>query len=210
MKTALLCQIGLLAYHQATTYLDLFPFNGAKNYSRHERLAEMGINALLMGLAPLGFAFNIRALQVYGVVYYFILFLIELVIWWVPYFILPKGGLRGVYKAALAVATSDFRRCARALDRHLRAPACWNGHDPAAATGAHRAQSGTHDPSRLDSGDRPGHAEGGPRLRLVVDQIRGDGALRPCDVESGRVDWWVASRGRGLPEKLRGSTQERS
>jgi hypothetical protein len=109
MITALLCQIVLLVYHQATTYLDLFPFNGAKSYSRQERLAEMGSNAVLMGLAPLGFAFNLRALQMYGVVYYFVLFLIELVIWWVPYFVVPKGRWRRVYNATLAIGTSNFQ-----------------------------------------------------------------------------------------------------
>jgi hypothetical protein len=109
MITALLCQIVLLVYHQASTYLDLFPFNGARNYSRQERLAEMGVNAVLMGLAPLGFAFGIRALQFYGVVYYCVLFLTELVIWWVPYFVVPRGGWRRAYNTALAIGTSNFQ-----------------------------------------------------------------------------------------------------
>ena len=109
MITALFCQIVLLVYHQATTYLDLFPFNGARNYSRQQRLAEMGFNAVLMGLAPLGFAFGIRALQMYGVIYYFVLFLTELVIWWVPYFVVPKGVWRRVYNIALAIGTSNFQ-----------------------------------------------------------------------------------------------------
>jgi hypothetical protein len=109
MLTALLCQIVLLVFHQATTWLDLFPFNGARNYTRQERFAETGANAILMGLGPLGFAFDIRALQVYGAVYYFLLFLVELVIWWIPYFLVPSGIWRRVYNVALAVSTSNFQ-----------------------------------------------------------------------------------------------------
>jgi hypothetical protein len=109
MIPALVSQIVLLVYHQATTYVDLFPFNGARNYSRNERLAEMGSNAVLMGLAPLGFLFDSHALQMYGVVYYFVLFVIELVIWWVPYFVVPQGGWRRIYNTALAIGTSDFQ-----------------------------------------------------------------------------------------------------
>ncbi len=108
MITALICQIVLLVYHQATTFLDLFPFNGVRNYARHERLVEMGVNAVLMGLAPLGFAFDIHALQIYGVIYYFFLFLTELLIWWVPYFVVPQGVWRRVYNNALAIGTSNF------------------------------------------------------------------------------------------------------
>ena len=82
VRAAFVCQLVLLAYHQATTCFDLFPFNGARNYTRQERAAEMASNAVLMGLAPIGFAFGVRALQVYGAFYYFILFIIELIIWY--------------------------------------------------------------------------------------------------------------------------------
>jgi hypothetical protein len=108
MIAALACQLLLLAYHQATTFFDLHPFNGARNYARRERLAEMGANAVLMSLAPIGFALGIHGLQVYGVVYYFVLFAIELVIWWVPYFFDPRGVSRAVYNVILAAATSNF------------------------------------------------------------------------------------------------------
>jgi hypothetical protein len=66
MKAALVCQLILLLYHQITTWIDLFPFNGARNYSRQERLAEAGANALLMGLAPLGFAFDAGRTRLIG------------------------------------------------------------------------------------------------------------------------------------------------
>jgi hypothetical protein len=105
---AIACQLVLLVYHQSTTFFDLFPFNGARSYTRAERLAEMDPNAVLMGLAPLGFALNVHALKVYGVIYYFVLFALEIVIWWIPYACTPRGAWRRLYNAALALGTSNF------------------------------------------------------------------------------------------------------
>ena len=50
---AILCQMVLLAYHQVTTLVDLHPFNGARNYSRRERLAELGGLTLATAIATL-------------------------------------------------------------------------------------------------------------------------------------------------------------
>jgi hypothetical protein len=108
MCRVVLCQLALLLYHQVTTLLDLFPFNGARNYSHRERFAEAGINALLMSLAPIGFHFRIRGLMLFGVVYYFVLFAAELVIWWIPYFTVPSGRWRKLYNKLLSLATSRF------------------------------------------------------------------------------------------------------
>jgi hypothetical protein len=79
-------QVVLLVYHQITTQVDLFPFNGARFSKTWEKALECGINGVLMSLAPIGFAFGIRGLMWYGVVYYFVLFAEELRVWWVPYF----------------------------------------------------------------------------------------------------------------------------
>jgi hypothetical protein len=95
-------------YHQVTTLLDLFPFNGARNYSWKERLAECGVNGALMALPPIGFGLHIQGLMIFGVVYYFVLFAIELIIWWVPYLTAPSGRWLGVYNRLLACATLDF------------------------------------------------------------------------------------------------------
>ncbi len=108
MNAAVVCQLLLLAYHQTTTWLDLYPFNGVRGYSRNERLAEAGANAVLMSLAPIGFVFRIEALMIFGVFYYFILFGIELIIWWVPYFTVPSGRWRSIYNGLLSLATSNF------------------------------------------------------------------------------------------------------
>jgi len=108
MKVALVCQLLLLLYHQITTFVDFYPFNGARNYSARERLAEMGVNVVLMSLAPLGFAFQIHGLMLFGVVYYFVLCFIEVVIWWIPYFTVPSGAWRKAYNVVLSLATSSF------------------------------------------------------------------------------------------------------
>ncbi len=107
-NTAILCQLGLLVFHQATTLFDFYPFNGARNYTRQEKLAEAGVNAVLMSLGPLGFALRVKGLMVFGMVYYFVLFAMELIIWWIPYFITPIGRWRRLYNGLLAVATSHF------------------------------------------------------------------------------------------------------
>lgn len=110
MTTAILCQLVLLSYHQLTTLVDFHPFNGARNYSPKQKLAEAGYNAILMSLAPVGFYFHIRSLMIFGVIYYFILFSIELIIWWVPYFTVPSGNWRAVYNRMLSFSTSNFEK----------------------------------------------------------------------------------------------------
>ena len=102
------CQLVLLAYHQATTLFDFHPFNGARNYSKKGKWAEAGTNAVLMSLAPIGFGFHLKGLMTFGVVYYFVLFAIELVIWWIPYLTVPTGLWRSIYNRLLACATSNF------------------------------------------------------------------------------------------------------
>jgi hypothetical protein len=123
MRVAVLCQLLLFAYHQTTTLVDLYPFNGVRNSSQRERFIEAGINALLMCLAPIGFIFGIRSLMLYGVVYYFVLLLFELIIWWVPYFTRPEGRWRAPYNLALALATTAFAQKDPLADwsaRHIR------------------------------------------------------------------------------------------
>jgi hypothetical protein len=107
---AIFCQITLLLYHQVATRFDLYPFNGARNFEPKQRLIEAGINGLLMSLGPIGFGFRIRGLMLFGLVYYFLLFAIELIIWWVPYLTAPKGRGRSIYNWLLAGATSNFEK----------------------------------------------------------------------------------------------------
>ena len=102
MLFALACQIALLLYHQITTLVDLHPFNGVRFYSGRERLTEAGTNLVLMGLAPIGYAFQFHGLMLYGAIYYVVLFIVEIIIWWVPYFTLPTGKWRRAYNVALS------------------------------------------------------------------------------------------------------------
>lgn len=108
MHATLASQLILLAYHQITSWFDFHPFNGVRHYSRSEKAAEVSINAVLMSLAPIGFAGRIHGLMVFGVIYYFVLFAAELTIWWIPYFTTPTGAWRRAYNRALALATSNF------------------------------------------------------------------------------------------------------
>jgi hypothetical protein len=110
VKTLLCCQIGLLVYHQITTLFDFYPFNGARRYAWKEKLAEAGSNFVLMSLAPIGFGFQIRGLMIFGVVYYFFLFAVEIIIWWIPYLTVPSGHWRRIYNLLLAVSTSSFKK----------------------------------------------------------------------------------------------------
>lgn len=110
IRIALICQLALLVYHQFTTHLDFFPFNGARNYSPKEKLAEGGSNLVLMILAPIGFGFHIHGLMIYGVIYYYFLFAAELIIWWIPYFTVPSGRWRAIYNFLLSCATSNFEK----------------------------------------------------------------------------------------------------
>jgi hypothetical protein len=123
MVTVLFCQVALLVYHQITTLVDFYPFNGSRSYTRKEKLLECGVNGVLMLLPPIGFGFHIPALMSFGIVYYFILFAIELIIWWMPYLIVPVGRWRGIYNRLLSVAISDFDKgdtLARWLDVYNR------------------------------------------------------------------------------------------
>ena len=108
MVIPICCQLALLVYHQVTTLFDFYPFNGSRNYTRKEKLAEAGSNGVLMSLAPIGFGFHIKGLMNFGVVYYFVLFAVEIIIWWIPYLTVPSGRWRGIYNRLLACATSNF------------------------------------------------------------------------------------------------------
>ena len=108
MTATVIVQVALLAYHQITTWVDLHPFNGVRNYTSKERWIEAGVNALLMGLPIVGFGFHVRSLMRFGVVYYPVLFAMELIIWWIPYVMEPRGRVRSAYNLLLSIATSNF------------------------------------------------------------------------------------------------------
>ena len=97
LTLAIALQIIHVLYHQVTTLLDLFPFNGVRFYSRREQLLEAGINLVLMSLPPLGFVLHVPSLMLFGVVYYFVLLAVEFTTWWVPYLFGPSQKWLDVY-----------------------------------------------------------------------------------------------------------------
>jgi hypothetical protein len=122
-ETAVTAQLLLLAYHQTTTLVDLYPFNGVRNFKGRERFIESAVNCILMGLPPIGYAFHIAGLMACGAVYYFILFFIELIVWWVPYVTEPAGIWRRPYNFLLAMGNGDFAEgdtLARWYEQHKR------------------------------------------------------------------------------------------
>ena len=70
----------------------------------------MGVNGVLMSLAPIGLVFNIHGLELYGVIYYFVLFAVAIIIWWIPYWAVSSGPRRRAYNCMLAMAISDFEK----------------------------------------------------------------------------------------------------
>ena len=77
----------LLVYHQATTWLPLFPWNDIGKYTRKELVLEGAFNGLLMGvgLACL-LVRNSGFTHWYPLCYYPFLLFGECIDWWVPYF----------------------------------------------------------------------------------------------------------------------------
>jgi len=82
---AITFQLVLLLYHQLTTGIDLYPFNGVRSTKLAERRTEQAVNGVLMGLPVIGFVFRIDGLIYYAVAYYFILLAVEVATWWMPY-----------------------------------------------------------------------------------------------------------------------------
>jgi len=101
MLIPLIFQLTLLAYHQITTLFNFWPFNGVRNYTWQQKLAEAGLNGILMSLPPIGLIFHIRALMIFGVIYYPLLFCIEVTIWWVLYLTNPIGRWRTIFNRIL-------------------------------------------------------------------------------------------------------------
>ncbi len=94
---AITLQLAHLLYHQVTTLVDFFPFNGARFASRGEKFGEAAFNFVLMGLPPVGFILRIPALMELGAVYYGVLLGAECATWWLPYFFGPSQKWRETY-----------------------------------------------------------------------------------------------------------------
>ncbi|HJW16175.1 MAG TPA: hypothetical protein VJ499_03600 [Flavisolibacter sp.] len=90
-------QLLLLAYHQATTFFDLFPFNNVREYSINERITECLINGIIM-IAPLiGFYLHIEWMMAASLIIYPALLIAEYFNWWKPYFFGASDAWQKVY-----------------------------------------------------------------------------------------------------------------
>ena len=86
MATALVFQLGLLLFHQVITLFDLYPFNNVRNYTIRERLAECGVNGVLMAVPVFGFALKVEWMMTAALVIYPALLIGEYFQWWRHYF----------------------------------------------------------------------------------------------------------------------------
>jgi hypothetical protein len=103
----LLCQLTLLVYHQVTTLVDFSPFNGSRNYTRTGKGARVRRQRRSHGAPAHRFrSWHLRAHDFWR--HLLVLFVIELLIWWIPYLTVPSGRWLDVYNRLLSVATLDF------------------------------------------------------------------------------------------------------
>jgi hypothetical protein len=81
----LVTQLLLVAYHQATTLFDLYPFNNVRDYSVKERLTECLINGITMIMPFIGFYLHVAWMMMAAIIIYPALLIAEYFNWWQPY-----------------------------------------------------------------------------------------------------------------------------
>jgi hypothetical protein len=81
----LVTQLLLVAYHQATTLFDLYPFNNVRDYTVKERLTECLINGITMIMPFIGFYFHVAWMMMAAIIIYPALLIAEYFNWWQPY-----------------------------------------------------------------------------------------------------------------------------
>lgn len=88
---ALILNVVHLAYHQATTNFDFFPFNNIRHYKTSERIAEAGVNALTMGFPIVAVCLQNKTLITISCWVLGFLLIGEFLTWWPCYFLgVPK------------------------------------------------------------------------------------------------------------------------
>jgi|GEM_PF-1565976 len=81
----LFIQFFTLGYHQITTRIDLFPFNGARHYSVRERRIEAFVNGIIMCIAiVLSITQTPLWIGISGVIWTIIM-VGAVLNWWIPY-----------------------------------------------------------------------------------------------------------------------------
>jgi hypothetical protein len=97
-KIVIVFQLILLAFHQVTTLVDLFPFNNVRSYTMKERLNECLVNGIVMAVPPIGFIFGVDWMMTASVFIYPVLLAGEFMNWWRPYFFKPTNEWRETYE----------------------------------------------------------------------------------------------------------------
>ena len=69
---ALIMNILHVGYHQLTTNFDFYPFNNIRSYTLKQRIAEVSVNLITMGVPVAALLINIHRLM--GIACFFLLF----------------------------------------------------------------------------------------------------------------------------------------
>lgn len=97
LSLAIVVQLVHLLYHQVTTLVDFFPFNGVRFATCREHLIDAVSGFVPMALPPLGFIFRRPDWMEIGVVCNFVILGGEIATWWIPYFFGPSPKWLEIY-----------------------------------------------------------------------------------------------------------------
>lgn len=82
----LLLQVATVLYHQVTTRIDIYPFNGVRHYSVKERRNEALINGIIM-VIPIMLTFTRLPILIgIGGLLWTLVVVGAILSWWLPYF----------------------------------------------------------------------------------------------------------------------------
>lgn len=78
-------QMLLFVYFEATTLINLFPWNDLSKYSSKEKLLEATVNGIVIIIGVAMFVSKIKVFMVISVVFWFVFLFMQLLTWWMPY-----------------------------------------------------------------------------------------------------------------------------
>src|SRR5699024_654093 len=78
-------QMLLFVYFEATTLINLFPWNDLSKYSSKEKLLEATVNGIAIIIGVAMFVSEIKVFMVISVVFWFVFLFMQLLTWWMPY-----------------------------------------------------------------------------------------------------------------------------
>lgn len=78
-------QVILLFYFEMITLVNLYPWNDLSNYTKKEKWMEALINGFVIFMSLCLYLTHIKILMFIAVVCYFVFFIMQLLVWWLPY-----------------------------------------------------------------------------------------------------------------------------